>query len=115
MSPGRYTRRREQMDLTMNRKQLKTLCILAAVVAGSTSIRTAMAQLDETWTVSVNGQTVQVNSDGSFRIPNIPAPDQFGVSGPGSPPDFLSDDFLRVVGVSTAGGVILMSATIDHL
>ena len=64
-----------------------------------------MAQLDETWTVSVNGQTVQVNSDGSFRIPNIPAPDQFGVSGPGSPPDFLSDDFLRVVGVSTAGGV----------
>ncbi len=60
--------------------------------------------LDETWTVTVNGQTVQVNADGTFRIPNIAAPDQFGAGGPGSRPDFLSDDFVRVFGVSTAGG-----------
>ncbi len=66
---------------------------------------TAQAQLDETWTVTVNGQSVQVNPDGSFVISNIPAPDQFGPGGPGTAPDFLSDDVLRVFGVSTAGGV----------
>ena len=77
------------------------VCLAAIAVVSAT----ASAQLDETWTVSVNGQTVQVNSDGSFRIPNIAAPDQFGAQGPGSAPDFLSDDFLRVFGVSTAGGV----------
>ncbi|MEQ8765094.1 MAG: hypothetical protein RL885_14270 [Planctomycetota bacterium] len=61
--------------------------------------------LDETWVVTVNGQTVTVNPDGSFRLPNVAAPDQFGPGGPGSAPDFLSDDFLRVVGTSSAGGV----------
>jgi hypothetical protein len=60
--------------------------------------------LDETWTLSVAGQVVRVNPDGSFRIPNISAPDQFGPGGPGTRPDFLSDDFVRLVGFSTAGG-----------
>jgi hypothetical protein len=61
--------------------------------------------LDDTWTLSVAGQTVQVNPDGSFQISNIAAPDLFGAGGPGTAPDFLSDDFLRLVGFSTAGGV----------
>ncbi len=64
-------------------------------------------RLDETWTVTVSGQSVQVNPDGSFRIPNISAPDQFGAGGPGTPPDFLSDDFLRVVGTKTVNGATL--------
>ncbi len=60
-------------------------------------------QLDETWTVTVNGQSVQVNPDGSFRIPNISSADLFGPGGPGTAPDFLSDDFVRLFGVSTVG------------
>jgi hypothetical protein len=66
---------------------------------------TGQVSLDETWTATCNGQTVQVNPDGSFRIPNISAADDFGLGGPGTPPDFLSDDFLRVVATSTIGGV----------
>jgi len=31
-------------------------------------------QLDATYTVTVNGQTVQVQADGSFRVPNVSAP-----------------------------------------
>ncbi|HWN93869.1 MAG TPA: hypothetical protein VNT99_02445, partial [Methylomirabilota bacterium] len=54
--------------------------------------------LDSRWEVTVGAQTVQVNADGSFEIPNISAPDQFGLGGPGTPPDFLSDDFVRLTG-----------------
>jgi hypothetical protein len=61
--------------------------------------------LDETWTLSVGGQVVKVNPDGSFLIPNISAPDQFGPGGPGTAPDFRSDRPVRVVGFSTATGV----------
>ncbi|MDJ0835210.1 MAG: Ig-like domain-containing protein [Acidobacteriota bacterium] len=61
--------------------------------------------IDDTWTVTVNGQAVQVNPDGTFRIPNISAADQFGEDGPGSVPDFLSDDFLRLVGYKTEDGI----------
>src|SRR5258706_15352058 len=64
-----------------------------------------LAQLNDSWTTTVNGQTIQVNPDGSFRIPNISAPDQFGPEGPGSRPDFLSDDFVRLTGSSTKDGV----------
>ncbi len=60
---------------------------------------------DDSWTFTVGGQTVQANDDGSFHIPNIAAPDQFGLGGPGTPPDFVSDDFVRVIGTSTANGV----------
>ncbi len=62
-------------------------------------------RLDETWTVVAGGQTVQVNPNGSFSIPNIAAPDLFGPGGPGTRPDFVSDDFVRVFAVSTAGGI----------
>src|SRR5439155_7357534 len=63
------------------------------------------AQLDETWTLTIAGQTVQANPDGSFRIPNVTAPDLFGAAGPGSRPDFLSDDPVRLTGFSTKNGV----------
>jgi hypothetical protein len=39
-----------------------------------------------------------------FQIPNISAPDLFGPDGPGTTPDFVSDDFVRVIGHSTQGG-----------
>lgn len=54
--------------------------------------------------LSVNGQTVTVNGDGSFTIPNISAPDAFGAGGPGSIPDFLSDDPVRVIGTGVLNG-----------
>jgi hypothetical protein len=73
----------------------RLLLIVAGVVFGNTCV---MAQLDDTWQLTVNGQTVQVNSDGSFRIRNISAADTF-------PADFLSDNALRAIGVRTVNGV----------
>ena len=35
-------------------------------------------------------------------MPNVAAPDVFGPGGPGTPPDGLSDDFLRVTAVGVA-------------
>jgi len=61
--------------------------------------------LDSTWTLTINGQTVQASEDGSFVITNISAPDLFGADGPGSPRDNLSDDFMRLVGFRTVDGV----------
>lgn len=51
--------------------------------------------LSSDWTLTAGGQSVQPSTFGSFIIPNVSAADQFGSSGPGSAPDFLSDDFLR--------------------
>lgn len=59
--------------------------------------------LDGSWTVTVNGQTVPVGPAGDFRIPNVAAADQFGPDGT-RPPDFLSDDFISVVGRSVVDG-----------
>lgn len=82
---------------------MRNLLLIAAfaVVGG----RAASAQLDETWTVTVNGQNIQVNPDGSFRIPNISAADQFGAGGPGTAPDFRSDDILILTGRGMVNGV----------
>jgi hypothetical protein len=66
----------------------------------------AFAQLDETWTVAVGGQTAQVNPDGTFRIANISAQDRFGAAGPGSPSDQISDDYVRVTGSGLINGVL---------
>ncbi|MCH8146993.1 MAG: hypothetical protein IH987_03240 [Planctomycetes bacterium] len=68
-------------------------------------LSTRFGQLDDSWNVTVSDQTVQVEPDDSFRIPNIAAPDQFGTEGPGSAPDSLSDDFIRVLGTSTLDGI----------
>ena len=56
-------------------------------------LKIVLPNLDETWTVTVNGQSVNVDPNGFFKIPNIPATDQFGAGGPGTAPDFLSDEF----------------------
>ncbi len=71
------------------------------LLSGALLAAQAAAQLDESWTLTVNGQTVQANPDGSFRIQNISAEDSFGPGGPGTRPDFLSDDFLRLVATTT--------------
>jgi hypothetical protein len=62
------------------------------------------AQLDETWTVNVGGQSAQVNPDGTFRITNIPIIDSFGGPGPGLSPDGLSDGFMQVTGTGFVNG-----------
>lgn len=59
--------------------------------------------LDDSWTMTVNGQSVQVNADGTWRISNVSAPDLYGPEGPGSVADFISDDYVRIVGHSTKG------------
>ena len=86
-----------------NRIQLIILAAITAIIFISS--QNTFAQLDETWTITVNGQTVQVNPDGSFRTPNISAADQFGLGGPGTIPDFLSDDFLRAIAIRTFNGI----------
>ena len=77
---------------------------LASVVLACALTPGALAQeLDESWTVTLNGQAVQVNPDGTFTIPNVSSPDLFGPDGPGSAPDFLSDDYVRLTGVRGQG------------
>ncbi len=66
---------------------IRALGLALSVAVFSTAALSAQAfeVLDETWTVTVNGQSVQVNPDGSFTIPNVSAADQFGPGGPGAP------------------------------
>ncbi len=85
--------------------RIRLLILFTAMASVSFFSAGAFAQLDETWTITVNGQSVQVNPDGSFKIPNISAADLFGPGGPGTLADFLSDDFLRAVAVRTFNGV----------
>ena len=88
---------------TMNSKTCYPMSVeflMAACLVVSTTTG-AFSQLDDSWTVTVSGQTVHVNPDGSFLIPNVSAPDQFGLGGPGTSPDFVGDDFVRAVAVST--------------
>lgn len=82
---------------------LAATCLAAAGITGLAAGQ-AFPKLDDSWTVSVNGQVVPVGADGSFAIPNVSAADQYGAGGVGTPPDFVSDDYLRVIGISTAGG-----------
>ncbi len=85
--------------------RIRLLILFTAMASVSFFSAGAFAQLDETWTITVNGQSVQVNPDGSFKISNISAADLFGPGGPGTLADFLSDDFLRAVAVRTFNGV----------
>ena len=92
---------------SMNTRILKLLICSAIVLTG---IRHSDLQaqnptsptIDSTYILRVGGQTVRPDG-GSFVIPNISAPDQFGEGGPGSVADFVSDQFVRLVGISTAG------------
>ncbi|MCA8958899.1 MAG: hypothetical protein KDC38_00235 [Planctomycetes bacterium] len=60
--------------------------------------------LDDTWTVTVNGQTAPIYPNGSFRIPNVQATDNFGPGGPGTAPDFLADEWTRAIATRTVAG-----------
>ena len=80
-----------------------TVKLLAALVLGVAASKAQ--QLDDTWRVSVNGQQVSVRPDGTFRIDNISSADQFGPGGPGTRPDFQSDEPMYLIGVSRANGV----------
>jgi hypothetical protein len=88
----------------MKRLITNAVLLIAITVPAPVALLAQVPELDGTWKLSVNGQTVQVNPDGSFRVPNVSAPDQFGPGGPGTAPDFLSDDYVRVIGTSTQGG-----------
>ncbi|MBK8100107.1 MAG: carboxypeptidase regulatory-like domain-containing protein [Planctomycetes bacterium] len=82
--------------------------LVAAVVSVGFLVHQVSAQqalLDASWTVTVNGQQAQVNGNGTVLIPNVAAADQFGVGGPGTSPDFLSDDFLQLLGTRVRNGV----------
>jgi len=89
-----------------SRTQQTIVLSLVLLVSVSTTVRLC-AQLDSGWTVQGGSQTVQVEPDGSFRILNISAADEFGRAGPGSPPDFFSDQPIRVVGVAVINGETL--------
>ncbi len=62
------------------------------------------AFIDETFTLMVGGQSYQPDESGFFFIENISAPDQFGLTGPGSPSDLISDDYVRMTGVGEFDG-----------
>ncbi|MEN9508601.1 MAG: hypothetical protein RLZZ621_1164, partial [Gemmatimonadota bacterium] len=56
------------------------------------------------WTYQVAGRTITAIGANGFIIPNVTAADQWGPDGPGSPPDFLGDDVIRVVGTAVVNG-----------
>lgn len=59
--------------------------------------------LDESFLVLAGDSQAWANAAGTFRVSNISAIDNFGPTGPGSPPDQVGDDFVRIVAVSTVG------------
>lgn len=91
-----------------NHSSRRSSTSVSAIVASSLFLfltATLSAQLDPSWRVGAGGQTSVVASDGSFRIVNIASPDNFGVGGPGTAPDFLADEFIRVLGTNTVDGI----------
>ncbi len=59
-------------------------------------------RLDPTWTVQAGAQSAVPDILGNFRLRNVSAPDAFGAT-PGSLPDGLGDDLVRIVAVNTSG------------
>jgi len=82
---------------------LKTGRLALAILSLSVCVNETSGQLDERWAVTINGQTVQVEPDGSFLLSNVSAPDVFGPGGPGTGPDGFADDVYRLTGVRTTG------------
>ncbi len=70
--------------------------LIVLVTLFSTLAHAQTERLDETWTVTVGGQTVFPNADGSFRVPNIIAVDADG--------DNVGDDLIRVIAIGTGPG-----------
>ena len=80
------------------KKAHQTSFFLAMLLASAPSAQLNSQAIDGTWTVTVNGQSVTANSDGSFVISNIPVRDI-------DPRDSLSDAFVRLTGTSTTNGI----------
>lgn len=74
------------------------------VVCLSFQSRLLADALDGKWKLTIGTQSVLAGDDGSFRIANITTPDQFGSGGSGTPPDFVSDDFVRLTGYKLENG-----------
>ncbi len=66
--------------------------------------------LDDSWTIQVAGQTLQLDQDGSFVVSNLPLVDEFGAGGaPGA--DGVGDEFIQIRGVGcTEDGVRYMTS-----
>ncbi len=79
------------------------LAVLLAMV--TTTSAQEFPKLDSSWRVYVRGQSVPVRDDGSFSIPSVSALDESGPGGAGTAPDAVSDETLRVIGISTKNGV----------
>lgn len=62
------------------------------------SDRSTRGRADRGYEFMANGQLAAARAGGAFRVANIAAADQFGANGPGSGPDFLSDDAVQVIG-----------------
>jgi alpha-tubulin suppressor-like RCC1 family protein len=91
----------------MNPARISTRFIILVLAACAMLASAASAQaqkFDNSWTFSINGQQVTPDAAGNFLIRNISAPDLFGPGGPGTAPDFLADDYSRVIGVDTSTG-----------
>ncbi len=76
----------------------KQSIILHVALVSFAWVTTVYSQLDDSWTLSINGQTVPVSADGSFVIPNISLVD--------SDLDGLGDQFFRIEGTSNANGIV---------
>ncbi len=61
-------------------------------------------QLNETFTLMLNGQSFQPDQSGFFFFDNISVTDSFGAEGPGSPRDQVGDDFVQITGSGTIDG-----------
>ena len=59
----------------------------------------------QSWQVSVGNGGLSTRYLSNFTVSNVSSPDLFGVDGPGTSPDFLSDDFLRIRAVRAERGL----------
>lgn len=85
--------------------RLVPLWLILSGVFGSGWVEIRLyGQLDESWAISLGGQTLQVQPNGSFRFDGVSVVDSFGEGGAGTPSDGVGDNFLRIVGVRTHGG-----------
>lgn len=100
---------RRQLDCNVVwRLNLGSIVFTVALICAASSVRAQTSPppaIDDRWTVTINGQTTRVNADGTFRISNISAADLFGDGGPGTDPDFASDEWVQAVGTATIDGV----------
>ena len=76
--------------------------LLAAMQDGMDAFEEATADLTPTelagFTVMVSDQVTVADEFGFVDFGNITIPDEFGAGGPGTPPDFVGDDIVRMLG-----------------